>query len=101
MNTAGVYVFDSNSILEKTYELLCIFFANKEIARQSDPDDENAPLVSLEKRFFEAKISRLLIEVAASFRVLSDQLAKLPESDAKRKVFYDWIFRTMLTPRFG
>jgi hypothetical protein len=89
MQTLGKYVFDSNIILEKTYDLLCTFFANKEISRKSDPLDMNAPLASLEKRFFEAKVSRLLIEIAASLRVMGDQMNKLPITEPQRVRYYD------------
>lgn len=85
MQTSKKYVLDSNTILEKTYDLLCTFFANKEISRVSDPNDSDAPLAALEARFFEAKVSRLLIEIAASLRVLSDQISKLPAEDIQRK----------------
>jgi hypothetical protein len=88
MQTIGKYVFDSNTILEKSYDLLCTFFANKEIARRSDPDDPYAPLALLEKRFFEAKISRLLIEIAASLRVMDDQMTKLPITNLERVNYY-------------
>jgi hypothetical protein len=89
MQTIGKYVFDSNIILEKAYDLLCTFLASKEIARLSDPMDKSAPLALLEKRFFEAKVSRLLIEVAASLRVMDDQMYKLSKDNTKRKHYYD------------
>jgi hypothetical protein len=89
MQTQGKYVFDGNNILEKAYELLCTIFANKEIARRSDPDDTSAPLALLERRFFESKVSRLLIEIAASLRVMGDQIFKLPQNAPERKRYYD------------
>lgn len=82
-----MYVIDRVTTLQKAYYLLCVFFANKEIARRSDPDDKNAPLSSLEERFFVGEASRLLIEVAISIRVIDDQMQKLPGNDATRMQF--------------
>jgi hypothetical protein len=80
-----MYVIDRSSVLQKLYYLLCLFFANKEIARRSDPSDGNAPLTSLEKKFFVAEASRLLIEVAIAVRVIDDQMRQLPPEDPQRQ----------------
>ena len=84
---SGSYVIDKNAILNKTYRLLCLFFANKEIARRSDPDDPEAPLKALERRFFEGEVSRLLIEIAVAIRVLDDQMKRLHKADEARKIY--------------
>jgi len=82
MNTIGKYVFDNAVTLEKSYELLCLFFADKEISRRTHPNEAGeSPLLLLEKRFFEAKVSRLLIEIAASLRVMDDQIMSLADED--------------------
>jgi hypothetical protein len=83
-----MYVIDRSSVLQKLYYLLCLFFANKEIARRSDPNDERAPLSSLEKKFFVSEASRLLIEVAIAVRVIDDQMKQVP-SDAPERQTYD------------
>jgi hypothetical protein len=84
METKGVYVIDRGAVLLKAYQLLCLFFANKEIARRSAPGDDGAPLRRLERRFFEGEASRLLIEVAVAVRVLDDQARRLPAGDERR-----------------
>jgi len=100
MLTQGRYVFDNNHILEKSYDLLCAVFANKEIARRSDPTDDEAPLGLLEKKFFETKVTRLLIEIAASLRVMSDQMFKLPDNNPE-KITYDSRIATIDNYDFG
>ncbi len=84
MRTTGTYVIERTEVLRKAYRLLCIFFANKEIARRSAPDDDNAPLKALERLFLEAEASRLLVEVAVAVRVLDDQMRCRPAGDAWR-----------------
>ncbi|PSK90835.1 hypothetical protein [Taibaiella chishuiensis] len=84
MKTTGKYVFDNNAILEKCYDLLCIYFSNKELLRRIDTVNTESPLALLRERFFEAKISRLLIEIAASLRVMDDQMKKLANNDETR-----------------
>jgi hypothetical protein len=84
MPAPGIYVIDKGEILRKGYSLLCLFFANKEIARRSDPDDARVPLSSLESMFFPSEASRLLIETAVAVRVLDDQMRRLPEADGLR-----------------
>jgi hypothetical protein len=78
------YVIDKNSILEKAYRLVCLFFADKEITRRSNPDDNNAPLKSLENMFFASEATKVLLELAVSIRVFDDQIKKLPKNQAER-----------------
>lgn len=82
-----MYVIDRATILQKAYYLLCLFFANKEIARRSDAEDEEDPLSTLENRFFAGEASRLLIEVAIAIRIIDDQMRKLPIGDKTRTQF--------------
>jgi len=84
----GKFILDTSIILQKAYILLCIFFANKEIARSSNPDDENDPLSLLESRFFESEVSRLLLELAIAIRVIDDQVKKLPVKNKSRIEYY-------------
>lgn len=83
------YVIDSTLVLQKTYRLLCTFFANKEIMRRSHPRDKDAPLSSLENMFFVREASQLLIEIAGSIRVLDDQMRNLSEDDTRRQTYYE------------
>lgn len=84
METRGVYILDRGTVLLKVYQLLCLFFANKEISRRSTPDEVGSPLQSLERRFFEGEASRLLLEIAIAVRVLDDQAHRLPHGDPRR-----------------
>jgi len=100
MRTAGKYIFDKNVILEKSYDLLCTFFANKEIAFRSNPDNPKAPLMALEEHFFEPKVTRLLIEIATLLRVMDDQMQKLAGDDPKKGKYYNLLSRVNQT-KFG
>lgn len=80
----GKYLIDRNSVLQKTYTLMCLFFAEKEVARLSNPNDLTSPLKSLESIFFENETSRLLLEVAIALRVIDEQMTKLSKEDVKR-----------------
>jgi hypothetical protein len=88
MKTKGVYVLDSNAILQNAYYLLCVTYANKEFARRIDPQSEAYPLSALETRFFESELSRLLLQLAISIRVLDDQMKALPSTDDRRQAYY-------------
>jgi hypothetical protein len=84
MKTSGTYVIERAEVLRKAYRLLCIFFASKEIARRSDPDDGQASLRALERLFLEADASSLLVEIAVALRVLDDQMRRRSESCTER-----------------
>jgi len=79
MKTTGKYNLDAGIILDKCYDLLCIFFSNKELSRRINPSDIDSPLNVLRDKYFESKVSRLLIEIATSLRVLDDQMKKMPK----------------------
>lgn len=81
---SGKYVIDRTFVLQKLYNLTCLFFANKEIARRTDADDPSEPLRVLETMFFESEVSRLLIEVAVAIRVIDDQMKRLPDASPER-----------------
>lgn len=84
-----MYVIEKNALLQKTYFLMCLFFANKEIARRSDPTDPSAPLSGLERYFFTAEASRLLIEVAVAIRIIDDQMRRLPFDAPERERYFE------------
>jgi hypothetical protein len=84
MQKGGKYRIDKSMVLQKAYLLLCLFFANKEIARVSNPNNSNDSLKSLEELFFSPEVSRLLIEIAIAVRVIDDQIPKLSPTDKTR-----------------
>lgn len=88
MKNIGTYQIDKNIILEKAYDLMCVFFADKEISRKSNPDDVQDPLKSLKNLFFYSKASRLLIELAVSLRVIDDQMRALPDEDQSKHEYF-------------
>lgn len=85
MRHSGRHRIDRILLLQKAYYLSCFFFANKEIARRSDPEyPADDPLSALEWRFFETEVSRALIELAVGLRVIDDQMRQLPPDDDER-----------------
>tara|TARA_R110002167_G_scaffold361651_1_gene580174 strand:+ start:59 stop:319 length:261 start_codon:yes stop_codon:yes gene_type:complete len=77
MQLPSSYVLDREAIKLNAYRLICHFYANKEIARHTDPDTRNDAIAKLEDNYFFREISRLLLEVAISLRVLDDQMKNL------------------------
>lgn len=86
MQITGSHVIDRDSILRKAYRLLSIFLAAGEIERRNWAAPEVDGLKLLEHRFFAVETSSLLVEIAASFRVLDDQIWRLPSDDPQRIV---------------
>lgn len=87
MNTSGKYVFDTSNLLAKSYELLCVFFSDKELARRTDPNPSNSAIALLRNQLFESTVTRLLIEIAASLRVMDDQM-KLQHIESEDRINY-------------
>lgn len=87
MNTSGKYVFDSSNLIAKSYELLCIFFSAKELTRRTNPYNDDSAISFLRNRFFESTVTRLLIEIAASLRVIDDQMRQLPKDSQERNEY--------------
>lgn len=85
----GTYVFEQEVLLEKVYDLLNIFFGSKEIFRRCDVNDEEDPLHLLHRRFFERNVSRLMIEIAATLRVMDDYMRNLPSESPERKEYME------------
>lgn len=75
--------------MEKAHELLSIFFGSKEFFRRCDVNDEGDPLNLLHLRFFDLKVSRLMIEIAATLRVMDDHMRNLPSESPERKEYLD------------
>lgn len=80
----GTYEFDSEQIKLNTYRLACLFFANKEIARRSDPSSPDG-LARLEQQFFTREMTHLLLQIAIALRVMEDQMLALAPHDPKRQ----------------
>jgi hypothetical protein len=81
------YTLDTEAIKLDAYRLLCLFLANKEIARQADPANRDDPLTLLEKRFFTSEVTKLLLNIAISLRVLDDQMNALPNDSPQRDAY--------------
>lgn len=78
-------MFDQAAIRLNAYRLICLFYANKEIARQSDPTGEFPdPAAVLEREFFARELTHLLLTIAISLRALDDQMGNLPKGDLTR-----------------
>lgn len=88
MQLPSNYVLDREAIKINAYRLICHFYANKEIARHTDPDTRDDAIAKLEDNYFFREISRLLLEVAISVRVIDDQMKKL-NAISKIRASYD------------
>ncbi|MBO1924581.1 hypothetical protein [Thiomicrorhabdus sp. 6S3-12] len=87
MQLPSNYVLDREAIKLNAYRLICHFYANKEIARHCDPDTRDDAIAKLEDNYFFREISRLLLEVAISIRVLDDQMKCLPNGSELRSSY--------------
>jgi hypothetical protein len=92
-NLPKTYTLDAEKLKLNAYRLLCLFYANKEIARISDPNEPTNAAASLERQFFSREMTELLLSIAIGVRVLDDQMTALPANDnfgreyvAKRKL---------------
>lgn len=83
----GTYELDAEQIKLNAYRLGCLFFANKEIARRSDPASPSAA-AQLEQHFFVREMSHLLLQIAIALRVMDDQMRARPKDDAKRAEYF-------------
>lgn len=88
MQLPSSYVLDREAIKLNAYRLICHFYANKEISRHTDPDTRDDAIAKLEDHYFFREMSRLLLEVAISTRVLDDQMKKLWE-ESELRASYD------------
>lgn len=79
------YTLDRETVKLNAYRLLCLFYANKEIARLSDPEKRDDPASLLEREFFSREMTHLLLSIAISLRVLDDQMTARPEESDERK----------------
>ncbi len=84
MQLPSSYVLDREAIKLNAYRLICHFYANKEIARNTDPDSRDDSIAKLEDNYFFREISLLLLEVAISVRVLDDQMKTISKESEIR-----------------
>lgn len=87
MRLPGTYTLDTETLKLNAYRLLCLFYANKEIARLSYPDGRDDPPSMLERLFFSREMTQLLLSIAIGARVLDDQMNALPVSDQLRQAY--------------
>jgi len=88
MSLPSTYTLDKETIKLNAYRLLCMFFANKEIARLSHPDDRSDAPSELERRFFSREMTQLLLNIAIGVRILDDQMKGLPSTDLMRQAYF-------------
>jgi len=81
------YALDAETIKLNAYYLLCLFFTNKEIARQANPESHDDALSLLEHQFFASEVTKLLLNIAISLRVLDDQINHLPCDSPQKRAY--------------
>jgi hypothetical protein len=86
METPSTYTFDRETIKLNAYRLLCLFYANKEIARMAHPEDDDSAS-ELERKFFDREMTQLLLNIAIAVRTLDDQMNALPASNIERQSY--------------
>jgi len=84
----STYVLDKESIKLNAYRLLTLFYANKEIARQSNPAQRDDAASQLERLFFGAEMAKILLNIAIAVRVFDDQMKDLAITDPLRAGYF-------------
>lgn len=84
----STYTLDSETIKLNAYRLLCLFYANKEIARLSDPENRDDAASQLERAFFSREMTQLLLNISIGIRVLDDQMRGLAATDTTRQAYF-------------
>ncbi len=88
MNLPNTYILDKETIKLNAYRLLCLFYANMEIARLSDPEDRSDSASQLQSTFFAREMTQLLLNIAIRVRVLDDQMNNLAKTDPMRQSYF-------------
>jgi hypothetical protein len=65
-----------------------LFYANKEIARLSDPEQRDDAASQLERTFLAREMTQLLLSIAIGVRVLDDQMKGLPVAEPLRQAYF-------------
>jgi hypothetical protein len=83
---SGTYTLDAEKLKLNAYRLQCLFYANMEIARTSDPGNPTNAAALLERQFFSREMTELLLSVAIGIRVMDDQMLALnPDNELRIK----------------
>lgn len=88
MNFPTKYIIETNEIKLNAYRLISFFYSNKEVSRTRNTNHVTSGIEELESNFFFKEVSRLLIQIAISIRVLDDQMKSL-DSTSEVKIKYD------------
>lgn len=83
-NLPLTYTLDAEKLKLNAYRLLCLFHANKEIARTCNPKFPTEAAALLERQFFPREMTELILSIAIGVRVMDDQILSLPEDDEFR-----------------
>ena len=87
MQLPSKFILDRENIKLNAYRLISYFYANKEISKHSDPEKRDDSIAKLEDKYFFSEISKLLIEIAISLRVLDDQMKSLNQDSEIRRSY--------------
>lgn len=84
--SSGSYTLDAEKLKLNAYRLQCLFYANMEIARTSDPANPTNAAALLERKFFSREMTELLLSIAIGIRVMDDQMLALnPDNELRIK----------------
>lgn len=85
-SSSGTYTLDAEKLKLNAYRLQCLFYANMEIARTSDPENPTNAAALLERQFFSHEMTELLLSIAIGIRVMDDQMLALnPDNELRIK----------------
>src|SRR5262245_30115289 len=87
MQLPSTHTVDTETLMLDMYRLVCLFHANKEIARTCHPEVGNEAQSQLERLFFAREMSRLLLSIAIGMRTIDDQMNALPSEDPRQQVY--------------
>jgi len=91
MEPTSTHILDRELIKLNAYRLLTLFYANKEIARLSDPNRRDDMTSKLEKTFFSREMTKYLLNISIGVRVLDDQMKTRPADDPMRQKYFSEI----------
>lgn len=87
MELPSTYTLDTETLKLNAYRLICLFYANKEISRTSDPEQPDTGAAKLERTHFAREMTYLVLNIAIAVRVLDDQMRALAEEDPQKKAY--------------
>ena len=86
-NLPDHYTINLDAIRLSCYRLYCLFAANREISQNSDPHNPSEPISCLEATFLPVEMTKLLIDIAISLRLLDDQVKNRSGDDPRRGAY--------------